>query len=61
MSSILSRRRFLTASTAALGAGLIAPAWYRRNFQFFGAPVGLIFCIDRQLGLPQWADIGSYV
>ena len=61
MSSILSRRRFLTASTAALGAGLIAPAWYRRNFQFFGAPVGLIFCIDRQLGLPQWADIGSYM
>ena len=36
-------------------------AWYRRNFGFFGAPVGLIFCIDRQLGLPQWSDIGSYV
>ena len=61
MSPILSRRRFLTTSTAALGAGLIAPAWYRRNFEFFGAPVGLIFCIDRPLGLPQWADIGSYV
>ena len=36
-------------------------AWYRRNFEFFGAPVGLIFCIDRRLGLPQWADLGCYI
>jgi len=36
-------------------------AWYRRNFEFFGAPVGLIFCIERKLGLPQWADLGSYI
>ena len=35
--------------------------FYRRNFEFFGAPVGLIFCIDRRLYPPQWADLGSYV
>jgi nitroreductase len=29
-----------------------------RNFDFFGAPVGLFFFIDRKLGPPQWADIG---
>lgn len=30
----------------------------RRNFDFFGAPVGLFFCLDRRLGAPQWADVG---
>jgi nitroreductase len=35
--------------------------FYRQNFEFFGAPVGLIFCIERQLGPPQWADLGSYI
>lgn len=30
----------------------------RRNFDFFGAPVGLFFCLDRRLGPPQWADVG---
>ena len=29
-----------------------------KNYQFFGAPVGLFFCIDRRLGSPQWADMG---
>jgi nitroreductase len=32
-----------------------------RNLDFFGAPVGLFFCIDRKLGPPQWADIGMYM
>jgi nitroreductase len=32
-----------------------------RNGQFFGAPVGLIFCLDRNLGPPQWADMGMYM
>jgi nitroreductase len=32
-----------------------------RNFDFFGAPVGLFFFIDRGLGPPQWADIGMYM
>jgi nitroreductase len=32
--------------------------WFLRNFEFFGAPVGLFFTIDRSMGSPQWADLG---
>lgn len=32
-----------------------------RNKEFFGAPVGLFFCIDRNLGPPQWSDLGMYM
>jgi nitroreductase len=32
-----------------------------RNFEFFGAPVGLFFCLDRKLGPPQWSDVGMYM
>jgi nitroreductase len=32
-----------------------------RNADFFGAPVGLFFCIDRRLGPPQWSDVGMYM
>ncbi len=31
------------------------------NTNFFGAPVGLFFCLDRKLGPPQWADVGMYM
>ena len=34
---------------------------YARNFEFFGAPVGLIVSIDRTMGPPQWSDLGMYV
>ncbi len=34
---------------------------YARNFELFGAPVGLFFSIDRTLGPPQWSDLGMYV
>jgi nitroreductase len=40
------------------------PGRYRqfaRNFLFFDAPVGLFFVIDRQMGPPQWADLGMYI
>lgn len=40
------------------------PARYRqyaRNFRFFDAPVGLFFSIDRQMGPPQWCDLGMYL
>jgi nitroreductase len=33
----------------------------KRNFRFFGAPVGLFITIDRRLGPGQWADLGGYV
>ena len=31
------------------------------NLSFFGAPVGLFFCLDRKMGPPQWADVGMYM
>jgi nitroreductase len=40
------------------------PARYRqyaRNFQFFGAPVGLFFALERAHGVAQWADIGGFL
>ncbi|MDE2356268.1 MAG: nitroreductase [Alphaproteobacteria bacterium] len=32
-----------------------------RNAEFFGAPVGLFFCLDRRLGPPQWSDLGMFM
>jgi nitroreductase len=40
------------------------PARFRQlanNTNFFGAPVGLFFGLDRSLGLPQWADVGMFM
>lgn len=34
---------------------------FARNFDFFGAPVGLFFYLDRTLGPPQWSDLGMYM
>ena len=34
---------------------------FARNFEFFGAPVGLFFCIHRGMGAPQWGDLGMYM
>ncbi|GAA2434997.1 nitroreductase [Actinomadura vinacea] len=31
------------------------------NWQCFGAPAALFCYIDRDLGLPQWADVGMYL
>ncbi len=35
--------------------------WFANNFQFFGAPVGLFFSLDRQMGHAQWADAGIFL
>lgn len=32
-----------------------------KNYELFGAPVCMIFTIDRQMGLGQWADLGMYI
>ena len=32
-----------------------------RNFEFFGAPVGLFFVLDRRLGRAQWAHLGMFM
>jgi nitroreductase len=34
---------------------------FARNYEFFGAPVGLFFYVDRRVGPPQWADLGMYM
>lgn len=34
---------------------------FRRNFALFGAPVGLFVYLDRQMGPPQWADVGMFL
>lgn len=31
------------------------------NWQCFGAPVALFFYIDREMGRPQWSDVGMYL
>jgi nitroreductase len=33
----------------------------RRNFEFFGAPTGLIFTIDRRLAQGSWLDHGMFL
>ncbi|MEY4766646.1 MAG: hypothetical protein RI907_3319 [Pseudomonadota bacterium] len=32
-----------------------------RNYRFFGAPVGLVFTIDRRLGQGSWLDCGMFM
>lgn len=36
-------------------------AQVRRNFGFFGAPVGLMFTIDRRLAQGSWLDYGMFL
>lgn len=36
-------------------------AWVSRNFEFFGAPVGLFFAIDTRMGHGQWAHLGMFM
>jgi nitroreductase len=35
--------------------------WFARNYEFFGAPVGLFFVIDRAMGHGQWAHLGMFM
>ncbi len=34
---------------------------FARNFQFFDAPLALFCTVDRQMGPPQWSDLGMYL
>jgi nitroreductase len=36
-------------------------AQMRRNYEFFGAPVGLVFSIDRRMGRGGWLDYGMFL
>lgn len=38
-----------------------ARAWHDRNFDFFGAPVGLMFTLDRRMGLGSYMDLGMFM
>jgi len=33
----------------------------RRNFDFFGAPVGMIFTLDEDLEIGSWLDLGIFI
>lgn len=32
-----------------------------KNYEFFGAPVGVIVVVDKQMNQPQWADVGMFM
>jgi nitroreductase len=36
-------------------------AQHARNLRFFGAPVGLVFTIDRRLAIGSWLDYGGFL
>jgi nitroreductase len=45
----------------ARGEAAKMKAQHRRNFQFFDAPVGMIFTIDRRLATGSWLDYGMFL
>src|SRR3989344_3018107 len=62
----ISRRRKLGWSLYGLldiGKGDVekAEAFRRRNYEFFGAPVGLIFTLDEDLEIGSWLDLGIFL
>jgi nitroreductase len=62
----LSRRRAVGWELYGLlgiarGEAVKMKAQHRRNFQFFDAPVGMIFTIDRRLATGSWLDYGMFL
>ncbi|MBI5900209.1 MAG: nitroreductase [Rhodocyclales bacterium] len=62
----LSRRRTIGFGLYGLlgiakGDAARMHAQMRRNYEFFGAPVGLIFSIDRRMGRGGWLDYGTFL
>ena len=62
----LSRRRAVGWDLYGLlgiakGEAIKMKAQHRRNFQFFDAPVGMIFTIDRRLATGSWLDYGMFL
>ncbi len=35
--------------------------FFSNNYDFFGAPLALFCFIDREMGSPQWSDLGMYL
>lgn len=60
-------RRFKVGEQLYAAIGIVRedrPARLRqfaRNFELFGAPVGLFFSIPQGFGLPQWAHLGMFI
>lgn len=62
----LARRRkvgwdLYTLIGIARGENEKMKAFHARNYEFFGAPVGLIFTIDRRLEPGSWLDHGMFL
>lgn len=62
----LSRRRHVGLNLYRLlgierGDIVSMQAQHRKNFEFFGAPIGLIFTIDRRMGRGSWIDYGMFL
>lgn len=62
----LARRRKLGYALYGLlgierGDKLRMDSQHARNYDFFGAPVGLIFTIDRELEQGSWLDYGTFL
>ena len=32
-----------------------------KNFEFFGAPAAIFCFVDKQMGPPQWSDLGMFL
>ena len=45
----------------ARGDSAARAAQMSKNFEFFGAPVGMIITIERQMGSPQFCDLGIFI
>lgn len=67
MNAVFRKRRFEVGELLYRSIGVPRedkPARYRqyaRNFEFFGAPVGIFFSIDRALGVAQYSDMGGLI
>lgn len=35
--------------------------WFANNFRFFGAPAAIFCFVDREMGPPQWSDLGMFL
>ena len=35
--------------------------WFQNNYRFFGAPAAAFCFVDREMGPPQWSDLGMYL
>ena len=62
----IGRRRQLGWSLyGLLGIGKgdieVAEKFRRRNYEFFGAPVGMIFTLDEDLEIGSWLDLGIFL